>query len=490
MTEESSSYNVVAYPGHPFVQTHPDRMATIARLLGLAPAPIRNCRVLELACGDGGNLIPMALTMPEAHFAGIDFASTAIDQGNQTIAALGLSNITLQQGDLLNVAHPEVNGVAGQFDYIITHGLYSWCPPSVRDAILRISSENLAPGGIAYVSYNALPGGRIRQMLREMMLFHAGEIDDPMDRARQARALLMLVADGRTREDSFNTLVREEIERMTDRDLWLLFHDELGGVYEPVYLHQFVDHAEKYGLQYLADANLYSFQPSLTPEAQETLEHIASDDRVLREQYVDFIQCCRFHHTLLCRQDLPVAYPPTAERMEGMFISSSAVAVSPQPDLTEGVEEIFQGPLNSSMKTGHPLAKRLLVQLIQESPQALPVNELVALAGGNASEARQILLATSLAGLTDLHTSRLPLVHTVSARPVSSPLARYQAARGCELTTLHHATVEAGEATELKLLPLLDGTSTHATLARKLGMKKDQLEISLKSLARLGLLQG
>jgi methyltransferase-like protein len=483
----SSSYDVVAYQGHPFAQTHPDRLATIARLLGMHPPPIDHCRVLELACGDGGNLIPMALTMPEATFAGIDLAAQPVAQGKQTIAALGLTNITLLQSDLL-----QLDPFPGEFDYIITHGLYAWCPPPVRDAILRISGQNLSPNGIAYVSYNALPGGRVRQMLREMMLFHAGEIENPMERARQARALLSLVAHGRTREDSFNTLVKEEVARMTDRDLWLLYHDELAEVYEPVYLHQFVEHAEKYGLQYLSDANLYNLQPAaLTADAQETLSQIAADDRVLREQYVDFIQCRRFHHTLLCRQGIEIMYPAVAERLEELFITTAATTVSSHHDLREGVEAEFKGPFNSAMKTAHPIAKALLVALIQESPQALSFDELLVRTGSNEvrDQAAQILLATSLAGLTELRTTSLPLVNTVSMRPVASPLARHQALQKAPLTTLTHCTVEAEGAPELKLLPLLDGVRDLAALSRKLRLPRKNLKITLRKLAKLGFLQ-
>ncbi len=395
----ASSYDVVAYPGYPFEQTHPDRLATVGRLLGLDPPPIDNCRVLELACGDGGNLIPMALTLPRAQFAGIDLAAQPIAQGSETIAALGLENITLKQGDLLKPGRK----ITGKFDYIITHGLYAWCPPPVRDAILRISSEHLSANGIAYVSYNALPGGRLRQMLREMMLFHAGGFEDPMDKARQARALLALVAEGRTREDPFNALVRAEVARMSDRDLWYLFHDELADIYEPVYLHQFVAHAAQYGLQYLSDANLYNLQPAtLTPEAQETIDQIAGDDRVLREQYIDFIQCRRFHHTLLCRQGCKVVFPPAPQRLEELYISTAAMSVSRKPDLTEGVKEEFKGPLDSAMNTRHPVAKALLVALIKESPQAIAFDDVLARVGGELvrDEAAQILLATSLAGQT------------------------------------------------------------------------------------------
>jgi hypothetical protein len=428
----------------------------------------------------------MALTMPEATLVGIDLAAEPIAQGNRIISDLALTNITLKQGDLLQVGRDE-----GQFDYIITHGLYSWAPPIVRDAILRISSENLSRHGIAYVSYNSLPGGRIRQMLREMMLFHAAEIGDPMERARQARDLLLLIAHGRTRDDAFNVLVREEVVRMTDRDLWYLFHDELADVYEPVYFHQFVEHAAKYRLQYLADANLYNLQPAmLTPEAQDAVARIAGEDRVLQQQYVDFVQSRRFHHTLLCHERAAVDYPPTPARLEKLFVSTAATSVSPQPDLSDGVEEEFRGPLGSSMKTGNGIAKTLFAALINEAPQALSFRELTSRAGRRKSRAEigQILLATSLAGLTDLHTGPLPLVTNAGPHPTASPLARHQLARQRPITTLTHSVLENPDQSLLRLLALLDGKRSRATLMRKLSLSANALDDRLRKLGKLGLL--
>src|SRR4029453_18248300 len=92
---ESTTYDAVTYPGSPFSQTHPDRLATIAALYGLKAAPPEHCRVLELGCGDGGNLIPMAYVLPGSTFLGLDAARTAIAQGREQVAALGLTNVTL-----------------------------------------------------------------------------------------------------------------------------------------------------------------------------------------------------------------------------------------------------------------------------------------------------------------------------------------------------------------------------------------------------------
>ena len=63
-------YDSVPYTSHPYPQSHPDRRATVATLLGLTPAGVGGCRVLELGCGTGGNLLPMAQRLPGAASVG------------------------------------------------------------------------------------------------------------------------------------------------------------------------------------------------------------------------------------------------------------------------------------------------------------------------------------------------------------------------------------------------------------------------------------
>ena len=69
------SYNDVPYTSSPDPARHPDRLATLGTLLGLDVAPVATSRVLELACGDGANLVPMGATLPGATFVGFDFAA-------------------------------------------------------------------------------------------------------------------------------------------------------------------------------------------------------------------------------------------------------------------------------------------------------------------------------------------------------------------------------------------------------------------------------
>src|SRR5262245_39050357 len=153
MSDDPYSYDEVPYASHPFAQTHPDRLATIATLFGMRPQAVEQCRVLELGCAAGGNLIPMAVTYPESHFVGVDLSGREIAEGQRAIETLRLKNIQLAQRDIRDLGDE-----LGRFDYVICHGVYSWVSADVRDKILDLCARLLAPQGVAYVSYNTYPG--------------------------------------------------------------------------------------------------------------------------------------------------------------------------------------------------------------------------------------------------------------------------------------------------------------------------------------------
>jgi SAM-dependent methyltransferase len=163
----ATSYDEVPYASDPYPQSHPDQLATVATLFGMAPAPVDRCRVLELGCARGGNLIPLALALPRSRFVGIDSSAHQVVAAREVIAALGLGNIEVSQRSIL-----DVDAGFGSFDYIICHGTYSWVPSEVQDKILAVCARNLAPGGVAYVSYNTYPGWHLRGLVRDLLCYH------------------------------------------------------------------------------------------------------------------------------------------------------------------------------------------------------------------------------------------------------------------------------------------------------------------------------
>ena len=81
-----ASYEQVPYESGPQYPTHPDCVATVATLMGMQPQPPDSCRMLELGCGDGGNLIPMAVALPGSRFYGVDLSPSHIKLGMTAIA--------------------------------------------------------------------------------------------------------------------------------------------------------------------------------------------------------------------------------------------------------------------------------------------------------------------------------------------------------------------------------------------------------------------
>jgi len=464
-----TSYDEMPYLGKAFPQTHPDRLGTIARLFGLRPPDLETCRVLELGCASGENLIPMAVGLPDARFVGIDLSARQIEQGRQTVAALGLANIELRHH---NIA--DVDASWGVFDYIICHGIYSWVPAPVREKILAICRENLAADGVAYISYNALPGWHVRGMIRDMMSYHSAPFQGPLPKVQQARALLDFLAQSVPTTLPYGMVLRQELDTIRNEPDAYLFHEHLEEINEPFYFHQFADAAARHGLEYLGEADIGDMLVSNFPDQiAQTLRRI-STDLVRMEQYIDFIRNRTFRQTLLIHQGATLRRNLDDILLDGFYVASAARPESARPVLTQGVSETFRTPGGATHNIVDALTKAALVLLAQQWPGCLPFGELAAMS--RASLRQSVGTATGEAGFEDDDRSfsarllqgyvvravelrlRPPrLTPTPSARPVASPLVRLQAERGRTVTNLRH---EPGQLNELhrRMLPLLDGT--------------------------------
>jgi len=474
MSVPATRYDEVAYPSYTHAQTHPDQLAAKATLFGMTPAPAGRCRVLELGCGDGTNLASMALASPESEFVGVDLAPSAIAQGQETARAVGLANLSLQARSVMDIG-PDF----GQFDYIIAHGLYSWVPEPVREKILAICGASLAPHGVAYISYNAKPGGHLKQMFREMMLFHTKGFADPKERVHQAIALVKFLAESQTRVESYRRLLQDELEQLLLRNENNIFHDELGEVNDAFFFQDFCETARRHGLQYLAEGDYAQMRDHNYPApVREALRQLGGN-RVAREQYLDFLSCRRFRQTLLCRAELPLRFGLTPEIAARFHVSCMAKAVSANPDVSSAAPEKFTGDKDASLEVNLPLAKAAFVILAEAWPQTLPFPDLItrvrtrldrpAPAGQpdpDAATLFEMLVEIYAPGLATLHLQPPKFATRTSERPVASPLARWLARKTGHLPNLCHAPVTIEHASGRHLLTLLDGTRDRSALNR------------------------
>jgi SAM-dependent methyltransferase len=478
------SYDEISYPGAAFPQTHPDRLATLARLFGGRPGSVERCRVLELGCGDGGNLIPMAYALPEAHFVGLDLNAAAVARGLATIEALGLGNVQLDVGDIGTL---EARAL-GRFDHVIAHGVYSWVPEEVRAALLPLCRACLERDGTAFVSFNALPGGHLRQVIRDALRRQVGGIADPRARIDAARALLRRLAE---REQYDGALGRELQRTLTAADS-LIYHDVLAETNAFQSITEFAAHAAAAGLRYLCNAELHD---GIDGVAGEQID--APGDRVAREQQLDMLTLRMFRQAILVRDDAHATGRLRADALAGMHIRSS-LRPPRNVRLTGRAIDQFRAPGGGTLRIDHPLAKAALLELADAWPGSVAFEPLAGAAAARLSEPRDeatlsaALLETYRRRAIELHAWQPPVAAEPDERPTASALARRQAAGGEYVVTLRHETVRLEDSRSRRLLTLLDGTRDRRALAGALGLDQRatrELPQRLEQLAELGLLE-
>lgn len=462
---DSNTYDELPYPNLAFPQTHPNRLAVIARLFGVTPPKPSTSRILELGCGPGGNVIAMGAGLPAAELVGVDLSQRHINEGQATLAATGLSNITLHQADITRIDESW-----GKFDYIIAHGLYSWVPSEVQTAILNLSRKLLSPNGIAYVSYNTNPGWRIRSILRDMMLFHTGRITGVAERVKQARAILDFVAAAAPQRSTYAALLREEAALLQGQPDGYLFHEYLEHNNHPTYFYEFVQHVDAAGLQYLADTNLRTMlDNSLPAQARSVLQRISNQNLVQMEQYLDFIHNRPFRQSLFVHQSITVDRTLDWPRLRGLFVAAALSCTHPDfeahtPDAVE-----FITPTGFKFSTAVPLIKKALQILMQRWPESIPFESLVAMARegiGDPSPADsdqqqlgEFLLELFLYSAIELSVEPWGCQKIPSQTPRVTPLALWQLRNNEQLMNLRHQRV-AVDAFLSRIIQLMDGNNT------------------------------
>jgi methyltransferase-like protein len=474
-----NSYDEVPYGVRVFPQTHPDRLAVVARLFGLEPAPVPACRVLELGCGSGANLVPMAFHLRGSEFVGVDLSERQVATARAAIQGLELANIQVRHADL-----HDIDDDWGRFDYIICHGVYSWVPPETRERILDVLARHLSDAGIGYVSYNTYPGWHDNEKMRVMMLFHAGTTGAAEGRIEGARAMLNFLAEAAPGGDTpYTRWLRELRESLGDRDDPYLFHEYLEAVNEPVYFSQFVERAGRHGLQYLGEANVAQMFPhDLAPPAAKRLRELGPD--ILRfEQYLDFLRNRRFRQTLLCREGLPIDREVAAGRVQGLLAAADVAPVETLVNLQAGHRVTFRRTDGARVHTDIPLLKAALLTLQASFPLALDLDTLVERSvrrlsgvfepqGIDAASSREALASHLLTfyvrGMVELHAWQAPCVSAVTERPAVSRMTAYQAAHGDWVVSQRHLLVDGLGPGRRQLLGLLDGTRDRGAILQAL----------------------
>jgi len=471
---EPDPYDALPYTEHAYAEAHPERLAVVARLARWSPPPLARAAVLELGCGRGGHLLPMASAMPGARFVGVDRSRRQLEDARAIALAVALANATFVEASF---ASP-VEG--GPFDYVVAHGVCSWVAPADRRALLQAIAAALAPGGVAYVSFNVLPGWYARMAARDWM-----RGTPPRDAAASLAWLRAQVspelADYRRRLDAVAA-------RLAETDRAYVAHEYLSAEHHPQRVEDLLAEAADAGLAYLGDAIPQETALELLPDAARA--RAAGLDAAGAQRVVDFVVDSAFRRALFVRADEAAARGwRWSPELDVTALGALRVASRLVSSEGGGALETFEGA-GVTVQIAHAGLRAALHELARIAPRSLPVAELAGRVDAGpdfVTELFDLWLATRV---LDLHAHEPPLGDAASARPVACPVARWHARNGGPVTNRWHQEVLLEDPRLRAVLEVLDGAHTVESAAAAAGCTEKVTRAAVASLAAAALLVG
>lgn len=476
----TSAYDQVAFPSYPFPASHPERLAVAAHLLGIGTADVESCRVLELGCGAGGNILPLADTFPNSRFVGVDVSSQQIGEARRVCDAIELDNLELLDRDILTLDES-----LGEFDYIICHGVFSWTTEAVRQKTLAVCSANLSPNGIALINYNTYPGWHLYNWVRDMIRARALTFDGPAAQIREARAMLdVLIAAYKPQRLAHHGLLLRELENMKRSSDEYLFHAILNFQNQPFYLHEFVSRCEDHSLQYIGDAEpVLSWSGSVPPDTAAQLNRLCQS-QVAIEQHLDFVNNTVSRRSLLCRQSVAIRRDEQAQHLSELHVSG---AIRYAPDAADANIAVFQHMNGRKVATRNPGVRVALSTVADVWPESISCDALMRDSSVDCTFWATDLLNCHAAGIVELSLRPSPCTRAPGQRPATTRLARWQVANQNFVTSLRHQAVPLPQP-QRSLLQYLDGTRTQAELATLVANDESTIAEYLRQFAEQSLL--
>jgi SAM-dependent methyltransferase len=256
-----------------------------AALNGFAPPPADDFDYCELGCGTGDTANTLAAAYPRARFVGVDFNGEHVTFARGLAGRGGLGNVRFVERDFAQLSDETLP----DFDYVCAHGVLSWIAPETRGALLDFAAARLKPGGLLYITYNALPGWAAVEPLRRLMHdASAGVEGGSLDRARHGAGVASLLCEAGAEYFASNPAAKELLYTALQMGLPYTAHEYFGAHWQPMYFADVAAEMTRRGLGFIGQLPLYLNYRDLTipPSAMELFRQVG--DRATFESLKDF----------------------------------------------------------------------------------------------------------------------------------------------------------------------------------------------------------
>jgi SAM-dependent methyltransferase len=250
----------------------------VAIVSGFVP-PVREAgfAFCELGCGQGITAAILAATHPAGRFCGIDVMPSHIEHARRFAAEAAIVNVEFHTADFATA-----NGMRlPRFDYIVAHGVYSWVNAQSRAALRAFIDRHLEPGGLAYISYNALPGRAVDLAFQRLMRAVGATFPgDSKSQFEAAAAIVHELADLKPQALAASSLLHRLRKTGDRREQPYLVHELMSESWEALCVTQVRAEMAGIGLTPAGSATLIENFDSLVlgRDARKALARIFDDD--------------------------------------------------------------------------------------------------------------------------------------------------------------------------------------------------------------------
>ena len=255
----------------------------------------------ELGFGRGLTANILAASNPLGRFYAADFNPAHVAGAQQLADAAQLDNLTLLENSFAEMAEGKVAGLP-QFDFITLHGIYTWVTEENRKHIVDFIARYLKPGGIVYLSYNAMPGWSTGLPLHRLLVEHADLNPNRSDVQIKSAAAFI---DQLKALDAgyFNTspMIDERIKILKNASSNYLVHEYMHRHWQPLYHIDVANEMLPAKLDYVGSADLHFAFPTycFTKERLQLLATIPNS--ALRETLKDYFLNTSFRKDIFVR---------------------------------------------------------------------------------------------------------------------------------------------------------------------------------------------
>ena len=351
MTDWSEGYIAdINYTYGHYEEVNPERVDLALLRSALIAPDIENACELGFGQGSGINLLSAASNV---RWYGTDFNPGQVAHARELARKSGAAVELAEQAFEDFCARDDLP----DFDYVAMHGIWTWISDRNRAVIVDFLERKLKPGGVLYISYNALPAWSEFLTLRNIMLDHVRDLGEDKPLAERIKSSLELgkeLLDKSVLHGRAYPGLKQRLEKMAKQSPEYIAHEFFNDNWDPMDFRAMDSWLSDAKLTFACSANMFDHIDALNLSEEQRKLVSASGNVRARESLRDLILNQQFRRDYWVKG--PRRIPPAAH--ESAFRKQQVVLLKPAADIQLTVKT-GGGEANLNEKIYQPVIQAL-----------------------------------------------------------------------------------------------------------------------------------